>query len=354
MAKKPDLKAMRQALSEQKPQGTVANILNQQSISVIRVHHSELYSVEQVRKKFEGLNELGASMEADGQHHPITVSPRDKQGYCIQKGERRWRAAAKRDLHVDIIVREPSSDEAKEVIGQLSENIHNDPLTPIEVAETLHYLQTAFKLDRTQLQKAVNKSSSYISQHLGLMKLPDCVRQLADCKVVKDADTLNSLRKAYDVDAEKTAAFIDSITFEGISRNDARSFHSSLKNEAPAEAKQEQPAAKKKTAPVSEKEQEPSAQEQHQELSEGESTSRVELDQAKNAPGEATETQNTQAPAPATQQQALLIEVLFEGSNGILLSDRIDPNGKNVWVKMPYGELEVPVEECNVTGVKYA
>ncbi len=165
---------------------------------MIRVHHSELYSVVQVRKVFneETIRELGRSMKNESQHHPIIVSPRDKKGYCIQKGERRWRGAQFEDLMVDIIVRQPSSDESKEIIGQLGENIHNDPLTPLEIAESLHRLESVFGLDTEQLKEAVSKSGTYISQHLSLLKLPEPVQDLAQTRAVKDVDTLNILRKA--------------------------------------------------------------------------------------------------------------------------------------------------------------
>ncbi|GAB6264320.1 ParB/RepB/Spo0J family partition protein [Photobacterium sp. R1] len=360
MAKKPGLQALRKTLAENEPQGTVASILNQQSKAVIRVHHSELYSVVQVRKQFneEALDELGASMVDDGQHHPITVSPRDKKGYCIQKGERRWRAAAKRDLYVDIVVREPSSNEAREVIGQLSENIHNAPLTPLEIAETLFCLQTVYKLDRTELQKAVNKSSSYISQHLGLMKLPECVRQLSERAVVNDADTLNTLRKAYEVNAAKTTDFIQSISKDGISRGDARSFHVSLKAPVKSKPLNQDPMVENKNEPVTENEPRTLEQEQHQaptpQRKEVESRSSTEMIQNKQNQYEAIETHNEHEPGEIEKKLELRIEVAIDGDIGFLLADRIDPNGETVSVQMTYGVLELPIEDCKVMGVKYA
>ncbi len=49
--------------------------------------------------------------------------------------------------------------------------------------------------------------------------------------------------------------------------------------------------------------------------------------------------------------EKVAIKVRVDGEVGTLIMTRVDPNGENVWVNMPYGELTVPVGDCELVGV---
>lgn len=202
---------------------------NQEGEYILRVSHSELYSEEQVRTEFDksSLTELAQSMKFE-QHHPIIVSPRDKKGYKIQKGERRWRAGVLADIYVDIVVRDPKQG-ADFVVSQLSENIQSESLNPIEISSALNRLMTDFGKTQQEIQMICAKSPTWVSTHISLLKLPPIVADLAKSKVVKDADTLNALRRAYKKDKKQTEKFILKVGRGGLSRKEAMVFYNDLK-----------------------------------------------------------------------------------------------------------------------------
>ncbi len=157
-----------QTLLTEQPQGE----------QVLKIAVDDLYVQEQVRQEFDAssITELGQSMLQVGQIQPIVVSPKDAQGYCIQKGERRWRAASQVGLAtIDAIVRAPETTLAKQSIGQLIENIQREDLTPLELAKTFQDLKLNHDHTGAQIAEAIGKPSSYVSKHLKLLELPATV-----------------------------------------------------------------------------------------------------------------------------------------------------------------------------------
>src|SRR5262245_35626216 len=132
------------------------------------------------RKDFDDaeLLELADSIRAKGLVQPIICRP-DKQrgGFEIVAGERRWRAAQRASLHnVPVIVRDLSDQETLEVA--LIENVQRSDLNPIE--EALGYTELIEKHAYTQegLSEVVGKSRSHVSNTLRLLKLPRDVQKL--------------------------------------------------------------------------------------------------------------------------------------------------------------------------------
>ena len=172
-------------------------------LQVLRVPVDQVVSEKQVRTSFENLEELAASMKADGQQSPVIVSPKNDQGhYVIQKGERRWRAAKINGwARIDVIVKVPYANQADEVASQLIENIQRDDLNPLEIANALQVF-----LDHKWTAKAISerlgKSKSYVSAHLGLLKLPKHVTKLSAEGICQDATTLNNLRLLDELDSK--------------------------------------------------------------------------------------------------------------------------------------------------------
>ncbi|MGK0443169.1 MAG: ParB family chromosome partitioning protein [Bermanella sp.] len=131
----------------------------------------------------EGLEELAASIKAQGIMQPIVVraiSPTSANSkYEIIAGERRWRAAQMAGLHeVPAIIRDVADEAA--IAMALIENIQRENLNPMEEAVALHRLQVEFELTQQQVADAVGKSRVTVTNLLRLMNLNDDVRTLLE------------------------------------------------------------------------------------------------------------------------------------------------------------------------------
>jgi ParB family chromosome partitioning protein len=132
------------------------------------------------RKHFsdEELAELADSIRAKGLVQPIVCRP-DKQrgGYEIVAGERRWRAAQRASLHnVPTIVRDLSDQEALEFA--IIENVQRSDLNPMEEAGGYQELIDKHAYTQERLSEVVGKSRSHVANTLRLLKLPAEVQVL--------------------------------------------------------------------------------------------------------------------------------------------------------------------------------
>lgn len=146
---------------------------------IISVKLSELRSNPyQPRKIFdqEALDELTQSIKEHGVFQPIIIKPSIK-GYEIVAGERRVKASRQAGLEeIPAIVREFNDDEMMEIA--LLENLQRENLTCIEEAEAYRKIGTALNLTQDELAKRIGKSRSYITNALGLLKLPEETKKL--------------------------------------------------------------------------------------------------------------------------------------------------------------------------------
>ncbi|CAA0116704.1 putative chromosome-partitioning protein ParB [BD1-7 clade bacterium] len=125
------------------------------------------------------LEELAASIKAQGLMQPIVVRPLGTKKFEIIAGERRWRASQLAGLDtVPVIVRDVADDAA--IAMALIENIQREDLNPIEEAMALHRLQSEFELTQQQVADAVGKSRSAVTNLLRLMSLRDDVRRMLE------------------------------------------------------------------------------------------------------------------------------------------------------------------------------
>jgi len=176
----------------------------------------------QVREKFAGIEELAESIKVNGQEQPIIVYPKDESGkYRIQKGERRWRACKLAGVPVEAIVNKKELDDLDETAGELIENIQRENLTPMEIAKGIQKF-----IDRgwqgMDVAKRLGKSRGYVSSHLSLLKLPDCVMRLYDEEVTSDPESLNTLRQLHSIAPEQAERICAKALEEGISRKACR------------------------------------------------------------------------------------------------------------------------------------
>ena len=124
------------------------------------------------------LIELADSIRQKGLLQPIIARPdRQRGGFEIVAGERRWRAAQKAAVHtVPVIVRELSDREAAEFA--LIENVQRTDLNPIEEATGYSELIEKFGYTQEQVAEVIGKSRSHLANTLRLLRLPATVQGL--------------------------------------------------------------------------------------------------------------------------------------------------------------------------------
>jgi ParB family chromosome partitioning protein len=129
----------------------------------------------------EGLEELAASIKAQGLMQPIVIRPLSgnvegkTERYEIIAGERRWRATQLAGLDtVPVIIRDVPDDAA--IAMALIENIQRENLNSMEEAQALHRLQQEFELTQQEVGDAIGKSRATVANLLRLMQLNDDVK----------------------------------------------------------------------------------------------------------------------------------------------------------------------------------
>ncbi len=123
------------------------------------------------------LQELAASIRAQGLMQPILVRPVGGNRYEIIAGERRWRAAKIAGLEeVPALVREVPDSSA--LAMALVENIQRENLNPLEEAGGVQRLIAEFKLTHQEAAEAIGRSRTATSNLLRLLNLQKAVQAL--------------------------------------------------------------------------------------------------------------------------------------------------------------------------------
>ncbi|MCK9259514.1 MAG: ParB/RepB/Spo0J family partition protein [Azoarcus sp.] len=123
------------------------------------------------------LEELAASIKAQGVMQPILVRPVGEDEYEIIAGERRWRAAQIAGLdEVPCLVREIPDEAA--LAMSLIENIQREDLNPLEEAGGIQRLIDEFAMTHQQAADAVGRSRPAASNLLRLLNLAKPVQEL--------------------------------------------------------------------------------------------------------------------------------------------------------------------------------
>ena len=181
---------------------------------IMQVKLSELRSNPyQPRKVFDenALNELANSIKEHGVFQQIIIK-RSIKGYEIVAGERRAKAS-KLAGHETIpaIVRDFNDQEMMEIA--LLENLQREDLNPIEEAMAYQNLMNSRGLNHEQLAERIGKSRSYVTNMVGLMNLPDSVKELVIAKKISatHARTLSKIK-----DPLKVEEMADRIINEGL------------------------------------------------------------------------------------------------------------------------------------------
>jgi len=127
----------------------------------------------------EALDELAASIKAQGLIQPVVVREIGKDSYELIAGERRWRAAQRAQLgELPALVK--AVPEAAVPAMALIENIQRQDLTPLEEADALKRLIDDFELTHQQAADAVGRSRASVSNMLRLTEMPESIKRLLD------------------------------------------------------------------------------------------------------------------------------------------------------------------------------
>ena len=127
----------------------------------------------------DALDELAASIKAQGIIQPIVVRQLASQHFEIIAGERRWRAAQLAGLSLVPCVIKNVADEAVMAMA-LIENIQREDLNAMEEAVALQRLINEFALTHQQVADAIGKSRASVSNLLRLNSLNSDVKTLLE------------------------------------------------------------------------------------------------------------------------------------------------------------------------------
>ena len=146
---------------------------------IIEVEISELRpNPYQPRKVFDDdkLKELAESIKEHGVFQPI-IFKKSIKGYEIIAGERRVRASTIAGLtKIPAIVRNFSDEEMMEIA--LLENLQRENLNSIEEATAYKKLIDNLSITQEELASKLGKSRSHITNMLGLLSLPEEVKEM--------------------------------------------------------------------------------------------------------------------------------------------------------------------------------
>ncbi|MCK9538868.1 ParB/RepB/Spo0J family partition protein [Dokdonella sp.] len=155
----------------------------------------------------EPLEELAASIKAQGLIQPVVVRAIAPGRYELIAGERRWRAAQKAGLEEIPALVKTVPDQAV-VAMALIENIQREDLSALEEAQALARLIEEFGLTHQQAADAVGRSRAAVSNLLRLLELPAEIKRLLDERKLDmgHARALGSLPEARAIALAREAA----------------------------------------------------------------------------------------------------------------------------------------------------
>ncbi|HXU94411.1 MAG TPA: ParB/RepB/Spo0J family partition protein [Gallionella sp.] len=164
----------------------------------------------------DSLNDLAASIKAQGVMQPILVRQLADSSYEIIAGERRWRAAQRAGLsHVPVLVRSVPDNSA--LAMALIENIQRENLNPLEEAVGIQRLIDEFKMTHQVAADAVGRSRSAASNLLRLLKLPQAVQNM----LMENQLDMGHARALLPLDSSHQIMLANKIVLEGLSVREA-------------------------------------------------------------------------------------------------------------------------------------
>lgn len=179
------------------------------------------------------LNELAASIKAQGVIQPILVRQLADGSYEIIAGERRWRAAQMAGLDlVPVLIRKVEDNAA--LAMALIENIQRENLNPLEEAVGIQRLIDEFLMSHQTAADAVGRSRSATSNLLRLLKLPQIIQ---DMVMVNQLD-MGHARALLALDGAQQITAANKIIADGLSVREAEKLVQHILNPQPIHLKE--------------------------------------------------------------------------------------------------------------------
>jgi len=122
------------------------------------------------------LEELAASIVANGVVQPILVRPQANGRFQLIAGERRWRASqlAKKTT-IPAILRQVSDEQALEIT--IVENLQRADLNPMDQARAFERLSREFNMTQEQIATRTGKDRVSVANFMRLLKLPAGIQE---------------------------------------------------------------------------------------------------------------------------------------------------------------------------------
>lgn len=147
--------------------------------SIIEINLTEIIANPNQPRKFfdeKSLEELSLSIKEHGVFQPIILTKKEGN-FLIVSGERRYRASLLAGLtKIPAVVRSYSDSKIAEI--SLVENLQREDLSPIEEAVAYSEIISETNITQNELAKKVGKSRSYVTNIIGLLKLPEEIRTM--------------------------------------------------------------------------------------------------------------------------------------------------------------------------------
>lgn len=179
------------------------------------------------------LNELAASIKAQGVIQPILARLMSDGGYEIIAGERRWRAAQIAGLSlVPVLVRKVEDNAA--LAMALIENIQRENLNPLEEAVGIQRLIDEFLMSHQTAADAVGRSRSATSNLLRLLKLPQLIQEM----VMQSQLDMGHARALLALEGAQQISAANKIVADGLSVREAEKLVQHLLNPQPVHFKE--------------------------------------------------------------------------------------------------------------------
>jgi ParB family chromosome partitioning protein len=175
------------------------------------------------------LQELAASIRAQGVMQPILVRSIGGERYEIIAGERRFRAAKLAGLEEVPVLVKNVPDQAAAAMA-LIENIQREDLNPLEEAQGIQRLLDEFDFTHEQAAESVGRSRSAVSNLLRLLNLATPVQTML---LAGDLD-MGHARALLAVDAATQIQLANQVVNRRMSVRETEKLVSSTTKEAPA------------------------------------------------------------------------------------------------------------------------
>ena len=178
------------------------------------------------------LEELAASIRAQGMIQPILVRPIEGGRYEIIAGERRWRASGIAGLsEVPVVIRDVPDQAA--LAMALIENIQRENLNPLEEAQGMQRLIDEFHLTHQTLAESVGRSRTAVTNALRLLNLSATVQRL----LMENKLDMGHARALLPLDSKHQHELANKVADENLSVRDTEELVNRILHPAPLQTK---------------------------------------------------------------------------------------------------------------------